>query len=98
MLKSPRAADDVALPQLDLRAVKNSRTQGGCPFQADNLCAIHTIKPLACRIYFCDRTAQTWQQELLERLLASLRALHDRHAIPYRYMEWRAALTMLVKE
>jgi Fe-S-cluster containining protein len=72
-----------------------ARVRGGCPFHINNLCSIHTIKPLACRVYFCDRSAQEWQQELLERLITDLRALHDRHAVPYRYMEWRTALTML---
>ncbi len=65
-----------------------------CAFQAANLCTIHTIKPLACRVYFCDESAQSWQHDLMERLMSSLRALHDAHDIPYRYMEWRAALAL----
>lgn len=64
----------------------------GCPYQVRNLCSVHEIKPLGCRVYFCDRSAQRWQEELSERLLADIRAIHDRHGIAYRYGEWRAML------
>lgn len=73
-----------------------ARARGGCPFQVENLCGIHTIKPLGCRVYFCDRSAQEWQQDLSERLLADIRALHEVHQIEYRYGEWRAMLEMFL--
>jgi Fe-S-cluster containining protein len=68
--------------------------RGGCPFQVRNLCGVHGIKPLGCRVYFCDKSAEAWQQELTERLLGELRALHDRHGVEYRYGEWRGMLGM----
>lgn len=71
-----------------------SLARGGCPFQINNLCGVHTIKPLACRLYFCDRSAQTWQHDLSERLLDRLKRLHDTHQVPYRYAEWRQLLAM----
>ncbi len=74
-----------------------ARDRGGCPFQERNLCGIHSIKPLGCRVYFCDRSAQVWQQELSERLLGELRDLHERHAVEYRYAEWRAMLDMFAR-
>lgn len=64
-----------------------------CPFQSANLCTAHTIKPLGCRVYFCDRSAQEWQHKLSEHGLAQIRALHDAHHLEYRYGEWRALLT-----
>ena len=67
---------------------------GLCPFQAQNLCGVHEIKPLGCRVYFCDRSAQQWQNDLSERLLAAVRAIHDRHGVEYRYGEWRAMLAL----
>lgn len=69
-----------------------ARARGGCPFQVANLCGVHAVKPLGCRVYFCDRTAETWQQELSERLLRDIRDIHDRHRLPYRYGEWRDML------
>lgn len=65
---------------------------GSCPFQERNLCGVHEIKPLGCRLYFCDRSARQWQNDLSERLLADVRAIHDRHGVEYRYGEWRAML------
>ncbi|MBM4107914.1 MAG: hypothetical protein FJ255_03745 [Phycisphaerae bacterium] len=86
---APRA---LSLPQ-----VEAARAAGGCPFQAANLCTIHATKPLTCRIYFCDRSATAWQQDLSERMLAPLRTLHDTHAVPYRYAEWRSLLEAILR-
>lgn len=69
---------------------------GGCPFQADRLCSVHPIRPLGCRVYFCDPTAQDWQQDLCETLISQVRALHDRFELAYRYSEWRAVLGWFV--
>ena len=85
-------------PALTSATLSDALSRGGCPFQAANLCGVHTIKPLACRVYFCDKSAQAWQSELLEGLMVDLRALHDRHAITYRYAEWRSLLSLFVPE
>lgn len=69
---------------------------GGCPFQVMNLCGVHGEKPLGCRLFFCDMTAQQWQNEVYERLLGELRSLHARHGIEYRYGEWRSMLTSVM--
>jgi len=66
--------------------------RGTCPFQVNSLCSAHTIRPLGCRIYFCQHGTEAWQHELYENFQSRLRSLHDEHAIPYRYMEWRAGL------
>lgn len=71
-------------------------TVGGCPFQEKNLCSVHAIRPLGCRVYFCDRSVQDWQRELTERAMGPMRELHDRHGIPYVYAEWRALLGQIV--
>jgi Fe-S-cluster containining protein len=78
----------------ELRAeeIAAATARGDCPFLSRNLCTVHLIKPLGCRVYFCDRSAQDWQRELSERALELVRRLHDRHGIPYRYGEWRAML------
>ncbi len=71
-----------------------AEAQGGCPFQLDGLCSVHAIKPLGCRIYFCDPEAQDWQQSLHEELLRGVRAIHEREGIEYLYAEWRAMLRL----
>jgi Fe-S-cluster containining protein len=88
--------DKAGPPPLTSDAVARARVRGDCPFLVDNACSVHESKPLACRVYFCDREAQEWQHELTEELQRELRALHDRLGIPYRYAEWRDLLEMLV--
>lgn len=84
-------------PHLSLPVLDNAISRGGCPFQIGHLCGMHAIKPLGCRVYFCDRTAQDWQHELSERLLADIRAIHEAHGIDYRYGEWRGMLRMFIE-
>jgi Fe-S-cluster containining protein len=76
--------------------VAAARTRGDCPFLSLNLCSVHTIKPLGCRVYFCDRSAQEWQQDLSEKALDQVKRLHERRNLPYRYGEWRAMLELLL--
>lgn len=77
-------------------ALAEARARGGCPLQAANLCGAHAVRPLGCRVYFCDRSAHEWQRTLSEKAIAQVRAVHDRHGVPYRYGEWRDMLGMLV--
>ena len=73
-------------------AVLGAMDRGDCPYLAANLCTAHAVKPLGCRVYFCDRSAQRWQEELSERGLKMIRELHDRSGIEYRYGEWNQML------
>lgn len=74
--------------------VEAAQTRGDCPFLVEERCAAHTIKPMGCQVYYCDPTAQEWQQQLSERVLAMIRKIHDRYGLEYRYGEWRGMLTM----
>lgn len=77
-----------------LEQIGAARARGDCPFLRENLCGIHRIKPLGCRVYFCDRSAGAWQHALSERALDEIKRIHDLHSIPYRYGEWREMLEM----
>lgn len=77
-------------------ALRDADARDDCPFLNANLCGVHTIKPVACRVYFCDRSAQAWQRELGERTHAMVRELHERHGVGYRYRPWRELLGMMV--
>jgi len=68
-----------------------------CPFQIDGLCSVHAIRPLGCRIFFCQQGTSAWQNQLYEQFLGSLRNLHDLHALPYRYLEWRTGLSQALQ-
>lgn len=63
-----------------------------CPYQINGLCSTHTIRPLGCRVFFCEEGTEAWQQDTTERFLDRLKALHAEHGLPYSYMEWRAGL------
>jgi hypothetical protein len=43
-------------------------------------------------MFFCDPTSTEWQNESYEHFHAELKRLHEHHGVPYRYVEWRAAL------
>ncbi|MDX2131620.1 MAG: hypothetical protein SFY69_06185 [Planctomycetota bacterium] len=77
-------------------ALDGALARGDCPFLTANLCGVHLAKPGACRVYFCDRSAQDWQHELAERVHEAVRRAHDRFGVAYRYAEWRALLGMFV--
>lgn len=82
-------------PTLSPASVEAALDRGGCPFQVGLLCGVHEIKPVGCRTYYCDPTADLWHEELTERAHGMVRALHQTAAVPYRYMEWRAMLGLL---
>ncbi len=63
-----------------------------CRYQVNGLCSVHAYRPLGCRIFFCDPTAEAWMSEVYEHYLAALRDLHDHLGLHYRYLEWRAGL------
>ncbi len=67
-------------------------TSPTCAYQHDKLCSIHAVRPLGCRIFFCQAGTEQWQHELYERMLTDLRQLHDLRSLPYCYVEWRAGL------
>jgi Fe-S-cluster containining protein len=67
---------------------------GLCPWWVDGRCANRAGRPLGCRIYFCDPGWTDAMPDVYERYHAELRALHERHGLPYRY----AAFVEAVRE
>lgn len=88
-----RLPPDQALAEPALAAAV---ARGGCPFQQANLCGVHSIKPMGCRVYFCDESAQQWQHDVSERAMAMIRSIHDQHGVEYVYAEWRALLGAVI--
>ena len=75
------SAQGIRLPQA-------AEHPGACPYQIGGLCSTHAVRPLGCRIFFCQRGTDAWQQDLYEAYLARLRTLHARHGLEYRYLDW----------
>ena len=84
----PRASSDsfIALPQLQ-------RQPGVCPYQVDRRCTTHDVRPMGCRVFFCQQGTERWQQDLYETFLDRLRQLHESRGIEYRYLDWMAGLS-----
>ena len=62
--------------------------QSVCAHLSGRSCAIHALRPLGCRTYFCDPRATHWHAELAESVHQQVRELHDAHALPYLFAEW----------
>jgi len=58
---------------------------GTCPWHVDGLCTLRDGRPLGCRVYFCDPAYSGPMPRLYEAYHSELRALHERHGVPYRY-------------
>lgn len=63
-----------------------------CRYQHDGKCSVHAIRPLGCRIFFCQEGTDDWQQQAYEAFQKQLIDLHQQHGIAYHYMEWRGGL------
>jgi Fe-S-cluster containining protein len=79
----------------DLPPIPLQTAAGLCPFQSGKICRVHSIRPMGCRIFFCDPSSTQWQQEVYEELHARLKELHHELSIPYAYVEWRFACEKL---
>ncbi len=93
--REPRTTSHEPRPPVSLPQFFAQPKPEGCPYQIDGLCTAREARPLGCRVYFCDENAQSWQNELYEHYHAQLTALHEKYGLPYRYLEWRAALREL---
>lgn len=65
---------------------------GSCRFQENGMCMAHPIRPMGCRLFFCDQRYEQSLQALYESMHAQLKAIHNELAVPYAYVEWRQAL------
>jgi Fe-S-cluster containining protein len=75
----------------ELGCVQGQAREGGCAFQKGKICGVHAIRPMGCRVFFCDATATDWQREIYEEFHGRLKELHRDLSIPYTYVEWRFA-------
>ena len=74
-----------------------SASGDACPYHLEGLCGARSERPIGCRIFFCDPTAQSWQGPLTEETLAWLKDIHVKYALPYRYVDWLEGLAGLAQ-
>lgn len=59
---------------------------GWCPFYRARRCTLRELRPLGCRIYFCDAAYEAGRMaEISEEAHRQLKQIHDDHGIDYRY-------------
>jgi Fe-S-cluster containining protein len=56
-----------------------------CPFQNGNLCTARAVRPLGCRVYYCDPAYQETGNALTEEYHRRLRELAGAHGAAWRY-------------
>ena len=66
-----------------------------CPHARGGRCQIRSVRPMGCRIFYCDPAARHWQGPMTEAYLARLRELHDTLGVPYFYADWMKVQEML---
>ncbi|MDY6912846.1 MAG: hypothetical protein SVT52_00070 [Planctomycetota bacterium] len=69
-----------------------------CPWQIGPRCNARNNRPLGCRTFFCDKRQKDFRDDLYERTYREIRSLHQRHCLPYAYIELAAALLQLTQE
>ncbi|HUU58800.1 MAG TPA: hypothetical protein VMZ50_04605 [Phycisphaerae bacterium] len=69
--------------------------QHRCPYQVGPRCMARALRPLGCRLFFCNPGARAWSQSAYEPFHRRIRELHDQHGVGYRYVEMTCALAML---
>ncbi len=74
--------------------IEDATARGTCPFLMNGLCSVHSVRPMGCRIFFCDSKSRQWQEDVYQRCHRTIADLHDRLEIPYRYGEWRSMLRL----
>ena len=86
------AAYAMAESKLSLPVLSPRQLPDGCRYQVDGLCSAHGFRPLGCRVYFCEKGTEDWQQEIYEKFQSALKRMHEENGLPYAYMEWRGGL------
>lgn len=56
-----------------------------CPFQVDQLCTARDVRPLGCRVYFCDESYTETGNRITETYLRELKQLADEAETSWRY-------------
>lgn len=69
-----------------------------CPAWKDRRCTAREHRPIACRTYFCDPRHRELANEVTERAISRLKALHRKHRLAWDYRDFLAHLARLVEK
>lgn len=89
-LSAPEAALLIELGPPPARPLDEGET---CPWQDQRgHCTARAVRPLGCRVYYCDEAFDGHAEDLSEHYLARLKRLADRHGLPWNYAPLHAHL------
>lgn len=60
-------------------------TSEACPFTVNGRCTARAGRLLACRTFFCDKSAREEMQDLYEQAYTRIRNIYERHNLPFAY-------------
>ena len=64
-----------------------------CPFFLNQTCNAHELRPLSCRVYFCNFDYENnTANEIYEKYHRKIKLLHEKYGIAYQYMPLVRAL------
>ena len=70
-----------------------------CAFYRDKRCIAHKIRPLSCRVFFCDsKYAAEHASRIYEKYHKLIKDLHLRFEVEYSYQPLVSALDRLIAE
>ncbi len=83
----------------ELHEIINQQTDENlCPFFLNQSCQAHELRPLSCRVYFCNLTYEKHQaSEIYEKYHRKIQQLHEKSGIKYKYMPLVSNLRKLLK-
>ena len=61
---------------------------GLCPAWKDRKCTARDLRPVACRVYYCDPEFEERVQDLMERYVTRLKWLHEKHGLEWDYRDF----------
>lgn len=56
-----------------------------CPFQVNNLCTAREVRPLGCRVYFCDVNYVGKAEPITEKFIGELKTLSAEFGVGWSY-------------
>ena len=69
-----------------------------CPFFIRQSCKAHELRPLSCRVYFCNISYEKHQAGVIyEKYHRKIKQLHEKYGTEYKYMPLVGNLRNLIK-
>ena len=70
-----------------------------CPFYRDKKCIAHQLRPLSCRVYFCNQEYEKkFSSQIYEKYHQKIKELHKNNNVEYLYCRLVKELQQIITE